>query len=337
MTEWFRRINFISVVLCFGLVVLGAYVRLSNAGLGCPDWPGCYGQAVVPHAPQALASADARYPNRPVQAPKAWKEMVHRYLAGIVGLLILAMAALAAAGRRQPLPRILPFVVLGVVIVQIVFGALTVTLQVNPLIVTTHLLLGMTTLALLWWMWLRQRAPQLSPAGLPAGVRGWALIGLLVVCVQIFLGGWTSTNYAALACPDFPTCQGSYLPQAPLAQAFQLLHPLGINYEGGVLSSPVRATIHLVHRYGALVTTLVLGSLGLTLLVAGRGLWRGLGGLLLAALALQVVIGISIVEWQLPLWLADAHNGGAALLLLSVVAVNHCIGSARRGVPAAAR
>lgn len=330
MSDWFRRINLLAVLLCFALVVLGAYVRLSNAGLGCPDWPGCYGHVTVPQAAPALAAADARYPSRPVQAPKAWKEMIHRYLAGIVGLLVLIMALTAATGWRRRGPHWLPFVVLGVILVQIVFGALTVTLQVNPIIVTTHLLLGMTTLALLWWMWLRQRAPASDPGGLPGGARLWSVLALLVVCVQIFLGGWTSTNYAALACPDFPTCQGSYLPQASLAKAFMLWHPLGVNYEGGVLSSAVRATIHLTHRYGAVLVTLVLGALGLNLLLrGGRRLWQLLGLALLAALALQLAIGISIVEWQFPLWLADAHNGGAALLLLTVVAVNHFVWTAR--------
>lgn len=326
----FRPINLLTVVLCFALVVIGAYVRLSNAGLGCPDWPGCYGHMTVPASAPAQAAADARYPARPVQAHKAWKEMIHRYLAGIVSLLVLLMAFMAARDWRRRGPHWLPFVVLGVILVQVVFGALTVTLLVQPLIVTTHLMLGMTTLALLWWMWLRRGAPNQDAAGLPGGTRLWAVLALLVLAVQIFLGGWTSTNYAAVACPDFPTCQGSYLLQGSLAKAFTLWHPLGIDYQGGVLSSPVRATIHMTHRYGALLTALVLGGLGLQLLLWGkRALWHGLGLALLATLALQVVIGVSIVEWQFPLWLTDAHTGGAALLMLAVVAVNHFVWTAR--------
>lgn len=333
MSVWFRRINLLTVVLCFALVVLGAYVRLSNAGLGCPDWPGCYGHLVVPDAPHQVAAADARYPLRPVQAPKAWKEMVHRYLAGIVGLLVLLMAALALRARGRGVPRVLPFVILGVIMVQIVFGALTVTWKVMPIIVTTHLLLGLTTLALIWWMWLRQRVPQpqVDAAGLPAGVRGWALLALVVLGAQIFLGGWTSTNYAAAACPDFPTCQGSWLPPPDYAKAFALWHRLGPNYEGGILSGTARATIHMTHRYGAMIVTLVLGLLGLHLLVnADQRRWRALGVLLLLALALQVAIGISLIEWQFPLWLADTHNAGAALLLLVMVTINHFVWSARR-------
>lgn len=326
----FRPINLLTVVLCFALVIIGGYVRLSNAGLGCPDWPGCYGHVTVPESAPAKAAADARYPLRPVQASEAWKEMIHRYLAGIVSLLVLVMAFMAARDWRRRGPHLLPFVVLGVILAQVVFGALTVTLLVQPLIVTTHLLLGLTTLALLWWMWLRQAAPNQDGSGLPGGARLWAALALLVLAVQIFLGGWTSTNYAAVACPDFPTCQGSYLLQGSLAKAFTLWHPLGVDYQGGVLSSPVRATIHMMHRYGALLTTLVLGGLGLQLLLfGGRRLWHGLGLALLATLALQVAIGISIVEWQFPLWLTDAHTGGAALLLLAVITVNHFVWTER--------
>lgn len=330
ISSWFRHVNLITVVVCFALVVLGAYVRLSNAGLGCPDWPGCYGHLVVPATTHAVASADARYPARPLEAPKAWKEMIHRYLAGVVGLLVLAMAVLAVAARRRGLPIRMALVVLGVIIVQIVFGALTVTWQVMPVIVTTHLMLGLATLALLWWMWLRQRVAQPDADGLPGAVRGWAALALVVLVGQIFLGGWTSTNYAAIACPDFPTCQGIYGLQTGLAPAFDMWHGLGIDYEGGILATAVRATIHMLHRYGALATTLVVGGLGVYLLVAARRApWRWLGLVVFAALALQVGIGIGFVEARFPLWLADAHTGGAALLLLAVVALNHFVWSAR--------
>ncbi|HEU0195727.1 MAG TPA: COX15/CtaA family protein [Nevskiaceae bacterium] len=328
--SWFSRINLITVVVCFVLVLVGAYVRLSDAGLGCPDWPGCYGQMVVPDSSHATATADALYPHRPVQAPKAWKEMAHRYLAGIVSLLVLVMAGIVVLARKRGLPNVLAPAILGVIIVQIVFGALTVTLLVMPIIVTTHLLLGLATLALLWWMWLRQRLRQPAATGRPAGVRLWATLALVVLACQIFLGGWVSTNYAAVACPDFPTCQGIYGLQTSLAPAFDLWHGLGVDYQGGILTSSVRATIHMVHRYGALATTLVLGLLALYLLGRGkRAAWRWLGVALLLALALQVAIGIGIVEMQFPLWLTDAHTGGAALLLLVVVLVNHYVWSAR--------
>ena len=314
----FFRLNLLTLVLCFGLVALGAYVRLSNAGLGCPDWPGCYGHVAVPDESHEIAQAERAYPQRPVEAPKAWKEMIHRYLAGIVGLLIATLAVLAARGVGMP--RRLAFATVGVLVVQIVFGALTVTMQVNPLIVTTHLLLGLTTLSLLWLMWLR-RPRHSAPLAFPPGSRALALAALLVLIGQIFLGGWTSTNYAATACPDFPTCLGSFAPAAPLSQAFTLWHGHDRNYEYGILDGAVRATIHLVHRYGALLVSLV--SLALVLRLLSTAATRRFGYAVLAALALQLTIGISLIHFQFPLWLADAHNAGAALLLLTMLAVNH--------------
>ena len=224
--------------------------------------------------------------------------------------------------------------------------------NVNPVTVTGHLLVGLTTLALLWWLWLRgtgepaaaaparprrearserqawfaaqsqwQATAPARPA--PLGLRAYAAFALLLVVGQIFLGGWTSSNYAALACPDFPACLGSFAPQTGIAQAFRVWHGTGANYEYGILDGATRATIHLMHRYGALLLSLVLGGLALFLLATAKTvLWRRLGAALLCALLLQVAIGIGIVKLQLPLWLADAHNAGAALLLLAVVAVN---------------
>ncbi|HEX7381131.1 MAG TPA: COX15/CtaA family protein [Nevskiaceae bacterium] len=319
--RWFSRLNLITVAACFALVVLGAYVRLSDAGLGCPDWPGCYGQMVVPTAENAAQHAD--FPARPFHVAKAWKEMVHRYLAGLVGMMVLLMALVAAARRARGLPAGLALAILLLVIVQAVFGALTVTWQVMPVIVTTHLLLGLLTLMLLWWMWLRQAAPAPPQLRLP-WFRAWSALALCVLALQVFLGGWTSTNYAAIGCPDFPTCQGVYRLQTGLAPAFDLWHGLGIDYQGGVLSASVRATIHMVHRYGALLTALVVGALALYLwIAASQRIGRALAALLLLALALQILIGIAFVEGGFPLWLADAHTGGAAVLLLVVVLVNH--------------
>lgn len=332
MLDTFHRLNLLTLVLTFCLVVLGAYVRLSNAGLGCPDWPGCYGHIGVPDAQHEVAAAEAAYPERPVEAPKAWKEMVHRYLAGVVGLLIGALAVLAWRDRSRTLPRQLALAVVGVVLVQIVFGALTVTLKVKPIIVTTHLMLGLTTLSLLWWMWLSTRRAAASAPPAAALLKPLSLAALLLLCGQIFLGGWTSTNYAALACPDFPACHDSYLPKGDLGEAFKLWRGLGIDYEFGVLDTASRATIHLVHRYGALVLSLMLVTVAGYLLSLRRAPYTALGLALLAALALQLAIGIGLILKQLPLWLADAHNAGAAVLLLAVLALNHTVwrGGSRR-------
>ena len=323
----FRRINLLALVLCFVVVVFGAYVRLSNAGLGCPDWPGCYGHVTVTAAADEPATDVARdFPSRPVvEAPKAWKEMTHRYLVGVLTSLIVCLVVLAWLDRSRHAPRRLVLALPAVVLVQIVFGALTVTMKLNPLVVTTHLFLGLTTLALLWWLWLRgiAEAPAVPVTPGAGRMRGLAALALLVVIGQIFLGGWTSSNYAALACPDFPACLGSFAPQTGLAQAFGVWHGTGANYEYGILDGAARATIHLLHRYGALLVSLVLGGLAIFLLTTARTvLWRRMGWALLGALLLQVGIGISIVELHLPLWLADAHNAGAALLLLTVVALN---------------
>ena len=333
MLQTFNRLNLLTLVLTFVLIVLGAYVRLSNAGLGCPDWPGCYGHVGVPDADHEIAAAEAAYPERPVEAPKAWKEMVHRYLAGIVGLLVGGLAVLAWRDRSRVLPRRLASAIVGVILVQIVFGALTVTLKVKPIIVTTHLMLGLTTLSLLFWMWLGTRATATAPVPAPAVLRPLAALALLLLCGQIFLGGWTSTNYAALACPDFPACHASYLPKGDVGEAFKLWRGLGIDYEFGVLDVAARATIHLVHRYGALGLSLVLGGIAAYLLALGRAPYPRLGVALLAALGLQLAIGIGLIHLQLPLWLADAHNAGAALLLLAVLALNHAVwggGAGRR-------
>lgn len=323
---WFRRLNLIAVIWCFCLVVVGAYVRLSDAGLGCPDWPGCYGHLTVPDAPHEVADAEQQYPQRPVEAHKAWKEMIHRYLAETLGLMITVLALFSLLSKRPGLPKKLPLALLGVVIFQGVLGMWTVTWQLKPLAVTGHLLGGMTTFSLLLWMWLSTRPAAAVPSSLPpvsSGLRRFALIGLIAVACQIFLGGWTSTNYAALACPDFPTCQTSYLPDLDLKQAFTLWHGLGINYEHGILDARARVTIHYFHRLGALLVGVILIALGSALLRQAQSGWRLLGAAVLAALVLQISIGIGVIQLQWPLWLAALHNLGAELLLGVLVTLNY--------------
>ncbi len=326
---WFGRLNLAATVLCFIVVVFGAYVRLSDAGLGCPDWPGCYGQVGVPDAAHEVANAQAAFPDRPVEAPKAWKEMIHRYLASTLGLLIVSLALMSLFVRGAP--RVLPWVLVGLVMFQGALGMWTVTLLLKPLVVTGHLIGGLTTLSLLLWLLLSTRPGVAAPA--PRRLPAFAAIALAVLACQIFLGGWTSTNYAALACPDFPTCQGRYLPETDYPTAFTLWHGLGINYEHGILDNRARVTIHWTHRLGAMVVTLTLALLGLVLLRTGQTLWQRFGVAVLALLALQLALGISTVWWQLPLALATAHNAGAALLLATLVALNQRVRSTPSAAP----
>ena len=326
---WYRRLLPIATALAFGVVVLGAWVRLTDAGLGCPDWPGCYGTLTVPTSEAELANASAAFPERPVESQKAWNEMIHRYFAGTLGLLVFAITACAwLARRRDPShPIVLPSLLGALIVFQALLGMWTVTLLLKPAVVMAHLLGGMTTLGLLFWLTLRAwRDPDAAVRPRPAPARRfvpWATAALAIVFVQIALGGWTSTNYAALACPDLPTCQGQWWPDADFGEAFVLWRGIGIDYEGGVLDGPARAAIHLTHRIGALVVTLVLGALGGALLLRGGTRLQVAGALVLGALSLQIAIGLGIIEWSLPLWLATAHNAGGALLLLALLYLNY--------------
>lgn len=326
----FVRIASTATVLALCVVMLGAYVRLSHAGLGCPDWPGCYGRLVVPTATHSVNQANAAYPDRPVEAHKAWKEMVHRYFAGTLGLLIFALAVIAWRHRREPEQQVaVVWLLAGVVIFQALLGMWTVTLLLKPLIVMGHLLGGMGTLALLWWIALRQGQWQPGvddTSDTLHRLAPFALLGLIILGMQIALGGWTSANYAALQCPDFPTCQGHWWPQMDFRDAFTLWRGTGIDYQGGVLGNAARVAIHVTHRIGALVTFLYLGWLALRILRLGhsRGL-RRIALVLLALLVAQVSLGIGNVVLGLPLPVAVAHNGGAALLLLTLVSLNHAV------------
>lgn len=326
----FRHLSVYAFGLCFCVVVLGAFVRLSDAGLGCPDWPGCYGHVGVPETVGEVSAANAAFPERPVEAHKAWKEMVHRYAAGMLGLLILGMSITSVLEHRK---RKLPHVLVGLVIFQAVLGMWTVTLLLKPLVVTSHLIGGMTILALLALVSLRERDWM---AGWPVPTSNhmphFSVAALVMVCLQIFLGAWTSTNYAALACADFPTCHGKLWPETDFAQGFTLWHGLGINYEFGVLDGPGRTAIHMAHRVGALLTAIVVGALIVRLLreTGASNRWRRLGVILLLALTLQIALGIASVVFHLPLPVATAHNAGAALLLLVIVAINWAVFNSRR-------
>ena len=310
------------------VVVLGAFTRLADAGLGCPDWPGCYGFVGIPMSETTIATAEARYPEAPYEFDKAWPEMVHRYFASGLGLVILVVAGIALARRHEAAqPLKLPLLLVGLVLLQGAFGAWTVTLKLWPQVVTAHLLGGFTILSLLFLLALRLgwRVP-IAEGAARAGndaLKPLAAIAVVVLVCQIALGGWTSSNYAALACPDFPTCQGQWWPEADFAHGFDVTQDIGPNYLGGLLYGEGRIAIHLAHRIGALIVTLCSASSPSACCARRPGGWKPLGFAVAGVLALQVALGVGNVVLSLPIAVATAHNAVGAALLLTLVSVNY--------------
>lgn len=326
---WFRITAWLSTLLAVCVVSVGAYVRLSDAGLGCPDWPGCYGTMTVPESEAAIRQAQMVFPESAFDYGKAWKEMLHRYLAGSLGVLVLALFFLGWKARRliQVSPWT-PTLLLGLVIFQALLGMWTVTMLLKPAIVTAHLIGGMTTLAMLTWISHRHWGGASSRFASGSGFRFAIRFGVLILFVQILLGGWTSTNYAALACTDFPTCHGYWLPEMDFKNAFHWIRELGESIDGTPLELPALTAIQWIHRLGALVVLLYFGLLALRLFQFEH--MRKLGTLLLLLLIAQIGIGIANLLLHLPLVLAVAHNLGAALLVVTVVILNSKITEQRR-------
>ncbi|MES2562616.1 MAG: COX15/CtaA family protein [Pseudomonadota bacterium] len=332
----YRRLVLVATCLTFVVVVVGAYVRLMDAGLGCPDWPGCYGALTPAYAEDSIARAvEAQGGDHgPVSLKKAWKEMFHRYLAGALGLLILAIAIAGWQWRRAldqspVLATVLPLLVA----VQAALGMWTVTLLLKPVIVTLHLLGGMATLALLAWLSARQWAyPTRVGAKRRARLlRLWAAAALVIVVAQIALGGWVSSNYAALACIDFPTCHGVWRPDMDFEHGFQLVRELGRTAAGTHLAYEALTAIHWTHRVGALITLLVVS-------VTAAMLWRvrelrAHAAVLATLLGVQVSLGVANVLAGLPLGVAVAHNAMAAVLLVTLVVINFALFRGTSGSP----
>lgn len=319
----FHTTAFFACALALMVVVLGAYTRLSDAGLGCPDWPGCYGHLLgVPESTQEIQQAETEFPWRAVELHKAWKEVIHRYFAGALGILILLLAIFAWKNRRHSnQPVGLPLFLVGLVIFQALLGMWTVTLLLKPVIVMLHLLGGLAILSLLWWLVLNTKSIRQNETYYSTvNIHSLIVLGLLLLLGQIVLGGWTSANYAALACADFPTCQGQWWPQTDFKEAFVFWRGLGINYEFGVLENPARTAIHLSHRLMAIVVTIYWLYLLFRLLVSDitRSM-RTTAGITLLLLLIQLALGISNIVLHLPIAVAVMHNAGAALLLLSVI------------------
>jgi len=319
----------LALALAFCVVVLGSFTRLKDAGLGCPDWPGCYGYVLWPQTSEQVVAAEQAFPDAPFEHEKAWPEVIHRYFAGSLGFLIIIVNALAYKHRNESgQPIRLPLLLLALVIAQGLFGMWTVTLKLWPQIVTLHLLGGFSTLSLLWLLRLRLLTRQWpAPA---VSLHHWrklklsSLIAMVLVICQITLGGWTSTNYAALACPDLPTCQGSWWPTMDFGSGFNFAQEIGPNYLGGQLDGSARVAIHMTHRIGAILVALYLGFLISRLYrYAGGPQMRSMANVLLGLLVLQICLGLSNVIWSLPLAVAVAHNAGGALLLLALITLNY--------------
>ena len=319
--RFFSKLSIIAACLALFVVVLGAYVRLSDAGLGCPDWPGCYGTLTVPQSETALQHAQMAYPDSPVEHPKAWKEMIHRYFAGALGLLVAAIFVLGWHARKdiKVSPWLTTFLAL-LIVAQAAFGMWTVTLKLMPLVVTTHLMGGMSTLALLVWVAHRQRGLSSARYLQAEWLRPWVRGALLVIFAQIFLGGWTSTNYAWSACTDFPTCHGAWFPDMDFANAFHWVRELGLDATGKTLQLAAYTAIQWTHRVGALVIFVYLAWLGLRLLKEPQ--LKKLAHMMLGLLVVQIALGVATLLLHLPLVLAVGHNLGAALLLTTIVVLN---------------
>jgi cytochrome c oxidase assembly protein subunit 15 len=339
------RLALFGVCFAMGVIILGAFTRLVDAGLGCPDWPGCYGHLLWPNDAEEIATANRAYPDTPVELDKTWPEMVHRYLATSLGFIAILLLIQAWRHRGPGQPLGLPLFLLGFVIVQGMFGMWTVTLKLWPQVVTAHLLGGFTTISLLWLLTLRLSAARWEVDAATHAALGrqkvFALGALVVVIVQITLGGWTTSNYAAVACPDLPTCQAQWLPDMDFAAGFNVFQAVGPNYLGGTMTNEARVAIHMSHRIGAVVTLLVIGALCYRLLRARFPALRRLGGSIAAVLTLQFCLGLGNILFQFPVAVATAHNAVGALLLLTLVTLNYFLLTARvaatRSSPATSR
>ncbi len=327
------KLAIIATLFASVVVMLGAWTRLVDAGLGCPDWPGCYGFLTVPNSPEEIAIAEARFPEAPVEVEKGWPEMIHRYFASTLGVIIIGIALINyQIGRRQGFDFV-PFKhslgLLALVICQGLFGMWTVTLKLWPQVVSAHLLGGFATLSLLFLLALRSNAPPIQTVRVHqdtyASAKAIAIMGLGLVVIQIFLGAWTASNYAALACgSDFPDCQSSMWPEMDFVGGFNFFQTIGPNYLGGLFDNESRVAIQVAHRIGAVALTVYLCWM----------LWRlkdlmtiqsikfaslFVGGSLLV----QLLLGVSNVLWLVPLPIAIAHNAVGAVLMIAMVNLNY--------------
>ena len=315
-----KNLSFFGICLAFVVIALGAWTRLVDAGLGCPDWPGCYGFVVFPTNEAEIALAEARYPTFPYDINKAIPEVVHRYFAAALGFLAIIMVYYSFKQNENRNIRRWTIGLLIFISCQGLFGYLTVSLLLLPIIVTAHLFGGFTTLTLFFLIFLMSgKFDFLEKMAIPK-LKTIAGIALVVLLFQIFLGVWTSTNYASLACADFPTCQGSYMPEMDFKNGFNLNQEVGPNYLYGLLDNPSRVAIHYSHRVSAILVTIVFLILISKLWFSNAAPLASTIGILLLT---QISLGIINVVYVLPLYVAIAHNLVAALLLLTIFTVNY--------------
>ena len=319
--NFYKRLTFFATLLALIVVSFGAYTRLTDSGLGCPDWPGCYGTLTVPESIDQIEKAQAVYPDSPVEIEKAWIEMIHRYIAGILGIMILVIAFMSIRLREQINYSLKwPFFLLGLVIFQAALGMWTVTLLLKPAVVTSHLLGGMTVLGILTFLMHRNYGTHRENFVSNKFERKIIRFSLVLLFIQIALGGWTSTNYAALACTDYPTCHGSLIPEMDFYNAFTIFRELGVTSIGEPLSLEALHAIQWVHRMGAIVLLVYLLFVAYILKVnQGFNMWRNV---LILVISLQFIIGIANLLLHLPIVLATLHNLGAALLVVILVGIN---------------
>ncbi|KTD18334.1 COX15/CtaA family protein [Legionella jordanis] len=317
--KFIRLVVTVAVVLALFVVMLGAYTRLTDAGLGCPDWPGCYGHMVLPKDQQKLQSAQYTFPQIPLETRKAWTEMAHRYAAGSLALLIFIIAGYAFWPRnpQDRFPWQLPLVLFILVFFQAALGMWTVTLKLLPVVVMGHLLGGILIFSCL--ARLRLQLSFVRPLALPQW-RFWLALGVAIVFIQIALGGWVSSNYAGLACIGFPQCNGQWLPPLHFAQGFNLFSPVGENYQGGLLDNDIRMTIQYIHRLGAMITAAYVFCIAiLSAFKVRKTSFRVFAILAILLVLIQFTLGVLNVIYLLPLGIAVAHNGVAALLLATML------------------
>jgi len=322
-----KKLVLVSILLAIVVVSLGAYTRLTHAGLGCPDWPGCYGLIDVPETTEQISKAQQAFPDSVVEPHKAWNEMIHRYFAGSLGLLILVIAFLSIRRRKEGTPLFLPIFILVVVTFQAALGMWTVTMKLMPIVVMGHLMGGFATLCLLFLLYLR-----LSRFRIPGGdyslkkYARYGMLGVVILTAQIALGGWTSSNYAALVCTELPICQAGWQDRMTLEDSFDLVPPERETYEYGHLSHNSRVTIHVVHRIGAIITSIYLLWLAISIFGGAQSRFLknaavGLGVILLC----QISLGVSNIWFSLPLFVAVSHNVVAACLMLMLITLTYSL------------